>query len=208
LLQIGLRLAGALAVFWKGRSHFSEGRELLARALGAVPAPIAASAADERAALAFRAKALAGAGVLAVFQGDRDAAHQQLAESIVLLRTLEDQHALADTIGYLGMALAFRGQWAASQAALEESEQLARAAGNAPALALALYGQARALIERGDDQQARARMEESLAVARAARARRARPGCRNTARARAGWQQPRRAPSGAQAQIRGSFLAL
>jgi predicted ATPase/DNA-binding SARP family transcriptional activator len=166
--ELGLRLAGALAVFWRGRDHLSEGRGLLARALAAAPSPIAAGAADARAALAMRAKALAGAGVLAVFQGDQEAANDQLTESVALLRVLEDQHAIADTIGFLGMALAFRGEWAASQAAMAESEQLARATGNAPALALALYGQARTLIERGDDRQARMRMEESLAVARAA----------------------------------------
>jgi predicted ATPase/DNA-binding SARP family transcriptional activator len=158
--ELGLRLAGALAVFWKGRNHLSEGRELLARALSAAPAPIADDAA--------RAKALAGAGVLAVFQGDQEAANEQLTESILLFRMLEDQYALADTTGFLGMALAFRGNWAASQTALAESEQLARASGNAPALALALYGQARALIERGDDRRARVPLEESLATARAA----------------------------------------
>jgi predicted ATPase/DNA-binding SARP family transcriptional activator len=168
LNETGLRLAGALAVFWRGRDHLSEGRGLLARALAATPPPIAAGAADARAALAMRAKALAGAGVLAVFQGDQEAANDQLTESVALLRVLEDQHAIADTIGFLGMALAFRGEWAASQAAIAESEQLARATGNAPALALALYGQARTLIERGDDRQARVRMEESLAVARIA----------------------------------------
>jgi predicted ATPase/Tfp pilus assembly protein PilF len=160
LNAIGLRLAGALAVFWKGRDHLSEGRGLLARALAAVPRPIAADA--------TRAKALAGAGVLAVFQGDHDAANDQLTESVALWRALGDQHSLADTIGFLGMALAFRGEWARSQAALKEGEQLARAVGNAPALAMALYGQARALIERGDDHQARVRLEESLATARVA----------------------------------------
>jgi tetratricopeptide (TPR) repeat protein len=166
--ELGLRLAGALAVFWKGRNHLSEGRRLLARALAATPQPAAAGASDARPALAARAKALAGAGVLAVFQGDRDAANDQLTESIDLFRTLEDQHALADTIGFLSMALAFRGEWQKSQAAMQESEQLAREAGNHPALAMALYGQARALIERGDDSRARTRLEESLSTARAA----------------------------------------
>jgi predicted ATPase/DNA-binding SARP family transcriptional activator len=168
LNAIGLRLAGALAVFWKGRSHLSEGRGLLARALDAVPQQIAASAADSRAALAARAKALAGAGVLAVFQGDHDAARDQLTESVALWRALEDQRGLANTLGFLSMALAFHGEWARAQAAMAESEQLARAVGDAPALAMALYGQARALIERGDDSRARVQMEESLVIARAA----------------------------------------
>ncbi len=168
LNELGLRLAGALAVFWKGRSHLSEGRRLLARALGAVPQPVAAGAADSRAALAARAKALAGAGVLAVFQGDRDAANDQLTESVALWRALEDQRSLANTLGFLSMALAFRGEWAMAQSTQEESEQLARAIGDAPALAMAVYGQGRTLIERGDDRLARVRLEESLAVARAA----------------------------------------
>jgi tetratricopeptide (TPR) repeat protein len=166
--DLGLRLASALAVFWKGRNHLSEGRGLLTRALDAVPAQRAVDAANSRAALAARAKALAGAGVLAVFQGDHDAANRQLTESVELWRALEDQRSLANTIGFLSMALAFRGEWAMSQAAMEESEQLARAVGDAPALAIALYGQARTLIERGDDRQARVQLEESLAIARAA----------------------------------------
>jgi len=168
LNELGLRLAGALAVFWKGRSHLSEGRRLLARALGAVPQPVAAGAADSRPALAARAKALAGAGVLAVFQGDRDAANDQLTESVALWRALEDQRSLANTLGFLSMALAFRGEWAMAQSTQEESEQLARAISDAPALAMAVYGQGRTLIERGDDRMARVRLEESLAVARAA----------------------------------------
>jgi predicted ATPase/DNA-binding SARP family transcriptional activator/uncharacterized protein HemY len=173
LHEIGLRLAGALAVFWKGRNHLSEGRDLLGRALQAdsrEPAiGVAGSAARSPAAeLAMRAKALAGAGVLAVFQGDSESAIDQLAESIAIWRALGDRRSLAGTIGYLSMALAFRGEWAQAQATMEESEQLARAAGDAPALAIALYGQARTLIERGDDALARASLEESLAVARAA----------------------------------------
>jgi predicted ATPase/Tfp pilus assembly protein PilF len=166
--DLGLQLAGALAVFWKGRNHLSEGRGLLARALDAVPVQRAADAANAPAALAARAKALAGAGVLAVFQGDHDAADRQLTESVALWRALEDQRWLANTIGFLSMSLAFRGEWAMAQAAMEESEQLARAVGDAPALAIALYGQARTLIERGDDRLARVQLEESLSIARAA----------------------------------------
>jgi hypothetical protein len=168
LNAIGLRLAGALAMFWQARGHLSEGRGLLARALDSAPAPSAAGAADSRAALAARAKALAGAGILAVFQGDRDAANYQLTESVALWRVLDDQRGLVNTLGFLSMALAFRSEWALAQAAMEESKQLARAVGDAPALARALYGQARALIERGDDRLARVQMEESLSVARAA----------------------------------------
>jgi tetratricopeptide (TPR) repeat protein len=167
--HLGLRLAGALAVFWKGRSHLSEGRGLLVRALEAAAKNVANGAAPDSAAmLAARAKALAGAGVLAVFQGDREAAKDQLTESIAIWRALADRRGLANTLGFLSMALGFRGEWALAEATQEESEQLARAIEDAPALAMALYGQGRALIERGDDRQARARMEESLSAARAA----------------------------------------
>jgi predicted ATPase/DNA-binding SARP family transcriptional activator len=173
LQEIGLRLAGALAVFWKGRSHLSEGRALLGRAIEIAARILAVGTATgtthgSAGVLAMRAKALAGAGVLAVFQGDSEAATDQLGESIAIWRAQDDRRWLASTLGYLSMALAFRGEWAQAQAAMEESEQLARANGDAPALALALYGQARTLIERGDDALARAHLEESLAVARAA----------------------------------------
>ncbi|HEU5097404.1 MAG TPA: tetratricopeptide repeat protein [Roseiflexaceae bacterium] len=173
LQEIGLRMAGALAVFWKGRSHLSEGRMLLGQALEANShkrgAGLAESAARGSAAEpAAWAKALAGAGVLAVFQGDHEAATDHLTESIAISRALADRRGLANTLGYFSMALAFRGDWAMAEMVMQESEQLARAVGDRPALAIALYGQARGLIERGDDALARARLEESLTVARAA----------------------------------------
>jgi predicted ATPase/DNA-binding SARP family transcriptional activator len=171
--SIGLRLAGALAMFWRGRNHISEGRRLLAQALDVSARNPAAGAAegaarDSTIALAARAKALAGAGVLAVFQSDSEAANEQLTESIAIQRALEDQRGLANTLGYLSMALAFRGEWAMAQAAMQESQQLARLVGDLPALAISLYGHARSLIERGEDALARTRMEEALAMARAA----------------------------------------
>jgi len=81
------RLTGALFWFWFYRSHLTEGRNWLSRAL-ALP-----TSADEPATV--RAKALAGAGALAIFLQDLERADARLAEAHSLAFQGEDQRVLA-----------------------------------------------------------------------------------------------------------------
>ena len=70
-----LRLAGALGWFWHLRSHFTEGRAHLSRALAAAPES------DE-----WRARALAAAGEIAAWSGDLATARPLIEQAVQLWR--------------------------------------------------------------------------------------------------------------------------
>jgi predicted ATPase len=91
-----LRLSGALAWFWWGRDHHSEGCRWLARALTTTQVRSAA-----------RMKALNGAGWLAHHQRDLDKARMLLAESLAIARELDDGWTVAWTLHCLGRVAYF-----------------------------------------------------------------------------------------------------
>ena len=77
-LEVGLRLAGALYLFWNARGHLAEARAWLEIALprsDGVPAEI-------------RAVALNAAGVMAGMQHDHDRAIDYFSQSLDLWNTL------------------------------------------------------------------------------------------------------------------------
>jgi non-specific serine/threonine protein kinase len=111
----GLRLAGALWLFWYYHSHLHEGRHWLERAL--------VIGESVREADHARAKALVGLGTLAHFQGDDDIARPYLDEGIDRWR------ALGDPVG-LAYALTVRGNVAEDSGAYAEAEQLFTEAGD------------------------------------------------------------------------------
>jgi len=77
--EAGLRLAGALAAFWRTRSYFSEGRERLSAAL---------SQAESLGRTAARAKALEQCAMLAHHQSDWPASRSLWEESLAISREL------------------------------------------------------------------------------------------------------------------------
>lgn len=93
-----LRMAASLGRFWYLRGHWSEGRDWLAKAIGANPGNH----------LADRAKALEGAGLIAQFQNDYDQAAAYLDESIALYRTLGDRNGEATSLAKRGFIAAFQ----------------------------------------------------------------------------------------------------
>src|SRR5207249_214394 len=121
--EMALRLAGALWRFWHMQGDLGEGRGWLERALAA-PCP-------DDAAPAARAKALAGAGVLAHYQGDLSKAAARCGESLALCRGLHDPVGTADAL--LGLALVARsgGNYRAARAMYAESLALLRERGHA-----------------------------------------------------------------------------
>jgi predicted ATPase/DNA-binding SARP family transcriptional activator len=90
---MAITMAAVLWRFWVVRSHFSEGRRQLARALSLPWNPTSAPA---------RVKALYGAGVLAIEQGEFEAAKPLLAESLDIARSLSDPQAQAQALNALG----------------------------------------------------------------------------------------------------------
>ena len=89
-----LRLAGALARFWSERGHLIRGREALRWALDHNRAED-----DPRA----YARALLGAGTLAVYQSDQEEARRACERALEILRGLDELPAVARTLVTLGV---------------------------------------------------------------------------------------------------------
>jgi len=98
----GLRLGGALWLFWFIRGELGEGREWLEDLLA-----LAGEGADR----AARARALLGAATLARYQGDYAAAGSLAHEALNLERELGNRRGVADTMATLGYVALFEGQF-------------------------------------------------------------------------------------------------
>jgi predicted ATPase/DNA-binding CsgD family transcriptional regulator len=115
--DLAVRLSGAMWWFWFVRGYWSEGRRWLETALE-LPQIEGQSAA--------RAKALRGAGTLALYQRDFTAAPVLLEESAILYRELGDKRGLAGSLGELGWNKYWQNDLAAARTLLEESIGIAR----------------------------------------------------------------------------------
>jgi non-specific serine/threonine protein kinase len=154
----GLRLAGAMYLFWRYTGHLrSEGRAWLSRFLAAVPAGMADPA---------RAKALIAAGMLANGQGESQSARPLLEECVALRRGMGDRRRLAEAVSGLGVAFHNIGEWASARALLEESLAINRELEDPGGIARALHALAWAMFGEGNDKVARVLAEESLDIAR------------------------------------------
>jgi tetratricopeptide (TPR) repeat protein len=111
-----LRLAGALWRFWYVRGYLSEGREWLERVLaeGGGTSPPA------------RAKALAGAGILAWRQGDYGRAKMLFEESLALYRELGNNRGIAESLRGLGFVARDQRDYEGAVELFEESLALSR----------------------------------------------------------------------------------
>jgi predicted ATPase/class 3 adenylate cyclase len=158
--ETGWRLGGALYHFWRLRGYFSEGRERLA-ALLALPAP-----ADSVSVKAARAKALHGAGILAVQQGDYAAARLLYQEGLAIRRELGDKRGIAALLNNLGVVARYEGDYTAARPLYEESLALFRELGDAQYIPWALNNLAMVIRYEGDYAAARPLYEESLSLLR------------------------------------------
>jgi predicted ATPase/DNA-binding NarL/FixJ family response regulator len=153
----GLEMAGALIRFWDHHSHVREGQRWLAEALSRgsdlPPAP--------------RAKALWGAGALAIGTGDYTGAERCLAESLALARVADDRYWMGFALGALGVVALHDGDLARASALAEEGLTHVRAVGDDDAIAALLGNLGNVAFFRGDHARAVARAEESLALYRA-----------------------------------------
>ena len=150
--EMGLRLAGALAWFWRLHSHFSEGRRWLQALLATStvePSPL-------------RVRALTGAGLLAFAQSDYPAARALLEEGVALARELGDRPGLAWALHALGRVTVLERDNEGAKALLEESVALFRDVGDPRGMAYSLcflgavarqqrvFGRATALFKESD----------------------------------------------------------
>lgn len=124
-----LRLAGAIWWFWYLRGHLGEGRRWLEETIsvaGAVPATSGKrrrepASENDRAMNRWRARALAGAGILAYYQGESGRAGAQCAESLALFRQLDDERGIAVALHGLAAVARLGGSYAAARAMYRES---------------------------------------------------------------------------------------
>jgi predicted ATPase len=150
--EAALRLAGALAWFWNMRGYLHEGRRWLEDLLER-PAPAGAT----------RARALDGAGLLAFYQDDFDAAPARFAESVALWRELGDRRALAHAMSWLGGC----SEYSRRIPLLEESVALAREVGDPWVLGLTLWHLAINVLRfQSDPERVRKLAKESTALLR------------------------------------------
>ena len=152
-VEMGLRLAGALAWFAHFSNHANEVRGWLLALLQHAAAPTR-----------VRAKALWGAGLMALILGEYQQAKSEFEESVTLWRNLGDQHGLAATLRELCAILHFLDQPIAAQQCGEESVALWRAINSPWDLALALDNLAFVVTAHGDTASARTLFAEELAL--------------------------------------------
>jgi hypothetical protein len=157
--NLGLRLAIALAGFWRGRGYLNEGRGWLTRLLRQPGAAVAPTSSE--AVLEVRATALDWLGVLGAFQGDFSG-EEALEESLALFRRLGNQTKVAGGLGVLGMLLQMKGEEERAQRYLEESLMLAGELGNEEVLAAGLFFLGTLAYGQGNTAEAGAQWEESL----------------------------------------------
>ena len=155
--EIALRLAGALTLYWRMRGSFVEGRHWLGACLGV------GDAAPAR----LRAKALWGAGFLALMVSDFDAAQRHLGESLSLYEELADTRGRGRCLLLLGNVCQHWPDAAdIPTSLLREAAGVAHEAGDwwCFAHALALLG--KSLSDQGDRPAARQVLEQCIEVAR------------------------------------------
>jgi predicted ATPase/class 3 adenylate cyclase len=152
----GLRLAGALWKFWEVRGYLREGRGWLERAMAAGGGSAGA-----------RARAYAGAGVLARHQGDYGRAVALLEEGLVLCRAEGDRRGEAAALNNLGIVARRQGHVERAAALLEAGLVLRRELGDEHGIASSLHNLGVLARQCGETARAVTLLEECLAVRRA-----------------------------------------
>lgn len=155
--HLGLRLVGALGMFWEMRGHLSEGREWAAAAL---------ASAGDRAKPYDRAKALLIMGKLALWQGAFEQSQRELEESVALWRELCDRWGISATLLGLGHLAMARRDYAQARSLIEESLNTRRELGYTVGVASALQGLGAVAMHEGDYEGALGLLEEGLMLAR------------------------------------------
>jgi len=153
--EAGLRIAGAVWRFWFIRGHFVEGRKWLETLLRG----------SEHVPPAIRAKALQGAGSLAVFgQSDFVAGERLQRQALALWRDVGSEAGIAAALNGLGMVATGQGEYASARDAYEQSLAIRRRLGDTWGIANSLHNLGRVVQRQGDFETAHALIGESLTI--------------------------------------------
>jgi len=150
--EYGLRLAGAVWHFWEVRGYLSEGREWLESALVKGAQILTTS----------RVKALNGAGILALIQGDDVRAASAGQEALALSRRLGDKRGQASCLNILGLNACRLERYDQAAQLGEESLALNREVGDTWGIAGARLTLGLVARGQGDYARAAALLEESV----------------------------------------------
>ncbi|MGH2616151.1 MAG: ATP-binding protein, partial [Thermomicrobiales bacterium] len=156
-VELGLRLAGALAWFWWVRGHPGEGRDWLEWALHQRPG----------ASPDVRVKALAGIAPLAMEQEDYPRAVTYATESLAISRASGDRAGMARALRALAMAAHDQGHYAEAVPLFEESLACYEAVGDDSGIANILDNLGRVACFAGDHDRAAAFLARALDLSRA-----------------------------------------
>lgn len=151
----GLRLVAALPGFWEVCGLLTKERSWLEALLvrgGATASP------------AMRAKALRGAGQVAYYQCDFEAARSFFEQSLALDRALDNRPRMADTLGRLGFLLSAQREYATAEPFYQESLAISRSLGDRRRTAETLTELGYMLFRQGNCTKARSLLEESLTL--------------------------------------------
>jgi predicted ATPase/class 3 adenylate cyclase/Tfp pilus assembly protein PilF len=169
VIEVGLRLAGAISRFWYVRGYYSEGRAHLLKLLALQQTREGEGADTEgaeqvRESRRYRATALNGAGVLAWSQGDYVIARSLMEESLSLQREIGDKMGIAHSLGSLGNVACDQGDHLAARSLHEESLSIRREIGDKRGIANSFNGLGIVAYDQGDYVIARSLHEESLSI--------------------------------------------
>jgi predicted ATPase len=153
--ETALALTGALGRYWDYRGRWTDGRNLLGRAL-ALP--------TEGPATQNRARALNWIGNLSQYFGDYEASEGYHRESMEISRRNGDAWYEASSLNNLGTLASLRGEFASAREHHERSLALRRGVGDRWAEALSVYQLGAVSMREADYPGARRRFEESLAL--------------------------------------------
>lgn len=159
-IELALRLAGALRIFWTAHGYVSEGRMLLECALArqcAVEARIEAP---------VLAKALMATAHLAFLQSDYDRAEALCNESLTLFRAEENLAGVAFALYVLGSMAWVKGRMLVAHSLIEECLMVTKQVGAREQTAYALFTSGLLASSQGEYCEAYRLFEESLAIHR------------------------------------------
>ncbi len=168
----GLRMAGALWRFWRVRGYYSEGREQLTNMLSLADEGRRTN--DKTSSIVLRpasddgntvyAKALLGAGSMALEQGDYRAATPLFEKSLALYRDLGDRQAIGLLLNILGIVAWNQEDVDHAQAFYEESLAIRRELGDDQGIASSLSNLGNIAWGQGDYSRASSLYRESFDI--------------------------------------------
>jgi predicted ATPase/transcriptional regulator with XRE-family HTH domain len=166
-VALGLRLAGALSWFWRMHGHMAEGRKWLDELLAQKHEKSGTSEREEEdIAAPVRAKALTGAGRLALEQGDYGPSTVLNTEGLYLWRAVGSAIGSAEALRGLGQTAYYQGQFVRATSLHEQSLVLYEESGDTVGKAMALTNLGLVACMQGDVGRAEAVAEEANALLR------------------------------------------